>query len=149
MSILQRQFNRLIYATIAVLIIDTACWLLDGATFPHARGLKIASESLYYVFNMLIPYLWIVYLEIALSKEQKVTYRSCGFCPFRCAFIRVYCRKPQTHGIFIIDENNVYHRNTGFYAFAVGAYAYLIYAGVRAVIAGRRAGWKEEKRGIT
>ncbi len=146
-SILQRQFNNLIYATIAMLVIDSACWLLDGETFTHARGLKITSESLYYVFNILIPYLWIVYLEIALSKEQKATYRRLRILSVPLVLLTAFVLvNLHTQSIFVIDEHNVYHRNSGFYAFAVGAYLYLGYAGARAVIAGRRAAWKEEKR---
>ncbi|MFH1512743.1 MAG: GGDEF domain-containing protein [Bacillota bacterium] len=146
-STLQFQFNRLIYATIAMLIVDTACWLLDGATFTHARIFKTAAETVYYIINILIPYLWVVYLEMALSKEQKATCRRLRILAIPLVLLIIFIFvNLYTHGIFIIDANNVYHRNSGFYVFIVAAYAYLGYASVRALMAARRAGWSEDKR---
>ena len=146
-STLQRQFNRLIYATVAMLIIDTSCWLLDGATFPNARIFKTAAETLYYVFNILIPYLWVVYSEFDIGKDRKSTYRRLWLLSIPMllvfAFILVNLH---THSIFVIDENNVYHRNPGFYVFAVGAFGYLGYASIRALIAAHRASWSDDRR---
>ena len=146
-STLQRQFNRLIYATIAMLFIDTACWLLDGAAFPHARVLKITAESLYYVFNILIPFLWVVYVEHALGKDQKITVRRLRYLSIPLMLLLAYIVvNLNTHGILTVDANNVYRRNPGYYAFAAGAYGYLSYASVRSVMAARRAGWSDERK---
>ena len=146
-SNLQRQFNRLIYATMMMLIIDSVCWLLDGAVFAHARPLKIAAESTYYVLNILIPYLWVVYLEIAVSKKQKVTYRRLRLLGIPLALVFLWIAANLKFGtIFTVDENNVYHRGSGFFTFAVVAYAYLAYASVRALCAARHASWSDDKR---
>jgi len=146
-SIMKRQFNYLIYATLAMLVVDTACWTLDGATFPGAYGLKLTAESVYYVFNVLIPYLWLMFVEVAVSKETKSTYRRLKwlsipmFLLFALIVANVF-----TGTLFIIDEQNVYHRNTGVYAVLLVVYGYLIYTATLAIQAARRASWKEDKR---
>ena len=146
-SNLQRQFNRLIYVTILMLIVDSVCWLLDGAVFAHARFLKITAESAYYVLDILIPYLWVVYLEIAVSKKQKVTYRRLRLLAVPLALVlALIAVNLKTGTIFIIDENNVYHRSSGFFIFAIVPYVYLAYASVRALYAARRAGWSDDRR---
>ena len=146
-STLKRSFNHLIYATIAMLITDTACWLLDGAAFPQAHVYKVLAESVYYAFNIGIPFLWVLYVEIAISRELKATYRKLKWLAFPMLLLLLFIIiNLFTGSIFTVDENNVYTRNIGFYAFAVIAYVYLIYATVRAVQAARRAGWKEDRR---
>ena len=146
-STLKRSFNHLIYATILMLMTDTACWLLDGAAFPRAHVYKMLAESVYYVFNIGIPFLWVVYVEIAISKELKSTYRRLKWLaiPMLLLFLFIIVNL-FTGSIFTVDENNVYARNAGLYAFVVVAYAYLAYASVRAVQAARRASWKEDTR---
>lgn len=146
-SILKRQFNYLIYATIAMLMTDTACWLLDGAVFSGAYILKTAAESIYYFFNILIPFLWVMYIEIAVSKEREKAFRRLKLLsiPMFALFVLIVVNL-FTGSVFTIDASNVYARNDGFYAFAVIAYAYLIYASVVALRAGRRASWKEDQR---
>jgi diguanylate cyclase (GGDEF)-like protein len=146
-STLQRQFSRMIYATIAMLITDTACWLLDGAAFPHARTMKIASETLYFILDILIPFLWVVYLECAISKGQKVTYRRLRILaiPMIVMFMFVILNL-HSHHLFTVDENNVYHRESGFVLFAIISYTYLVYASARALFSAYRADWQEDKR---
>jgi len=146
-STLQRSFSRLIYATIVMLVTDTACWLLDGAAFPNAYIFKTAAESIYYVYNILIPFLWVMYVEIAVSKELKATYRKLKLLSIPMVLLLLFIvANLYTGSIFIIDESNVYSRNDGFYAFAVVSYAYLVYACVRAICAARRASWKEDAK---
>ncbi len=146
-SILKRQFNYLIYATIAMLLTDAVCWLLDGAAFSQAHIFKTAAESIYYAFNILIPFLWVMFVVLSVSREQKKAYRKLKllsipmFLLFGFIIVNLF-----TGSIFTIDESNVYARNDGFYVFAAVAYAYLIYASVIALRAGRRASWKEEQR---
>ena len=68
-SAAQRRFNHLIYATIAMLVVDAACWLIDGERFLFARELNYALETVYYALHVLLPYLWALYVEGALSTD--------------------------------------------------------------------------------
>ena len=146
-STLQRQFKYLIYATITMLVVDTFCWLLDGATFHNAHIYKTAAESVYYVFNILIPFLWLMYVELTINKARKTTYRRLKLLAIPIFILFLYIIVNLfTGSIFTIDENNVYARNTGFYSYAALSYGYLIYACVLSVRAARRESWVEDKR---
>ena len=146
-STLQRQFNYLLYATIIMLVVDTACWVLDGATFPGARTLKITSETIYYLFNGIIPFFWVIYVEFAIGRDRNKTFRKIKLLSIPLLLlIALIIANLFTGVIFTLDENNVYHRNYGFYAFVVEAYTYLLYATIRALRAARRASWMEDKR---
>ena len=146
-STVQRQFNLLIYATIAALVSDTACWLIDGATFPHARALNIAIESVYYVFNGLVPYLWVMYMEFSVGREPAVSYRRLWFLAIPAALLTLLLLYNLQSGfVFTVDANNIYHRSSGYVLYAVGAFGYLAYAAGRALQAARRASWNDEKR---
>ena len=146
-SIQQRHFNRLVYATIMILVIDTACWLIDGATIPHARTLNTAINTLYYCFNILVPYLWVVYMEFALGKKLKTTHRRLQLFGIPLVLLLgLLIINLWSGNVFTVDENNVYHRSTGFLAYAFLAYFYLGYATVRAIIAARQASWNEDHR---
>lgn len=146
-STLQRQFSLLVYAEIAILVIDTACWLLDGTTFPHARTVNIIVETLYYCFNILMPFLGVVYAEIFLNINQKETYRRLRLLAIPMVALFLFLGiNLYTNSVFIIDENNVYHRNTGYLLYAGLAFFYMGYMSVRGLIAIRHSSWKEEKR---
>jgi diguanylate cyclase (GGDEF)-like protein len=146
-STAQRQFNMLVYATIAALVADTACWLIDGTSFAYARGMNIAIESVYYVFNGLVPYLWALYVEFAVSRERTVSYRRLRILAIPAALLTILLLvNLKTGFVFAVDLNNVYHRSAGFILYALGAFGYLIYAAARTLQAARHAGWNDEKR---
>ena len=146
-SILQRHFNRLVFATIIILAIDSACWLIDGATFPNARIFNTAVNTFYYFLNILVPFLWVVYLEFALSKKPKAIYRRIQVLAIPLVLLSVVLFiNLQAGFIFIIDENNVYHRSPGFLAYAILAYLYLAYATARTFAAARRAIWRDDQK---
>jgi len=146
-SILQRYFNRLVFATILILVVDSASWLIDSAIFPSARAFNSAINTLYYCFNILVPYLWVVYMEFSLSKELKTTRRRLKLLGIPLALLFVLLIINLQAGIvFTIDENNVYHRSPGFLVYALLAYFYLGYATVRALAAARQASWNEDQK---
>ncbi len=146
-STVQRHFNRFVYATIAMLIADAVCWLLDGAMFPHARTVKMTAETLYFILNTLLPYLWVVYVELYLSKDRYKIRRRLRLLAIPLLLVillALYNLKNPV--VFTLDENNRYQRNIGYFAYAIVAYTYLGIASAHAFIAGRRAAWAEQKR---
>jgi len=146
-STLQRQFNIFIYSLITMLVVDAVCWLLDGATFPHARIYILLGQTVYFFLNIMIPFLWVVYVEFTQKDKQKTIFRRLRLLSIPLVALTVLLLvNLHTSIVFIIDENNIYHRNTGYLAYAILAYAYLAYATVRAVIAAHHASWVEEKR---
>lgn len=70
-----RRFNLLIYAMMLMLTVDACCWLIDGQRFLLARELNYALETIYYTLHVLLPYLWALYVEGALSTDLKAARR--------------------------------------------------------------------------
>ncbi|MEN6419478.1 MAG: GGDEF domain-containing protein [Clostridiaceae bacterium] len=133
-SSLQRQFNRMIYATIAILIIDAACWVIDGTTFRGACTLNFVVETLYYFFNIFMPFLWAAYTESALTSDSKRVHRRTHLLALPLvAYIVLLFLNLKNNWIFVIDAQNHYHRGDYLIITFLLAYGYLLYASVRAL----------------
>ena len=134
-SSLQRQFNRMLYATIAILIIDAACWTIDGTTFYGARTLNFVVETLYYFFNIFMPFLWAAYTESALSSDSKRVRRRTHLLMLPLlAYVVLLFFNIGNNWIFVIDAQNHYHRGGYLIITFLFAYGYLLYASVRALV---------------
>lgn len=146
-SLLHRQFNRMVYATIAILIIDAACWIIDGTTFPYARGLNYFIETWYYFFNIFMPFLWAVYSETALENDAgaaRVHIRILSV-PL-AAFVVLLLFNLKYSMVFEIDAQNVYHRGSWFFLTVALSFAYLGYATIRALSKAFRHRRRNESR---
>lgn len=144
-SSLQRQFNRMIYSTITILIIDAACWIIDATTFPGARTMNFAIETLYYFFNIYMPFLWAVYVETAVNPDAKLVRKRVRLLAAPILFyIVLLVLNLKNQLIFVIDAQNVYHRGKGLIITFVLAYGYLLYATVRALWKASKYNWRGE-----
>ena len=146
-SAAQRRFNNLIYATMLMLAVDAACWLIDGTRFLLARELNYALETIYYALHVILPYLWALYVEGALSADLKAANRRIWIAtiPLILFLIALVPNLKQGY-IFTIDAQNVYHRGFGVYVYAFLTYAYLIYGSIRSLIKARDAAWVDDRR---
>lgn len=132
-SSLQRQFNRMIYASIGILIIDAACWVIDGTTFRGARTANFIIETLYYFFNIFMPFLWAIYTENALSADSRRVRRRMHLLAFPLVvYIVLLFLNIKNNWIFVIDAQNHYHRGDYLIITFLLAYGYLLYASARA-----------------
>ena len=147
-SSLQRQFNRVVYATIAILVIDAACWNVDGLTFRGAWTLNFVVESFYYFFNIFMPFLCAVYADTVLRLGARCTRRRIYILSVPVAlYVLMLVLNYRTGWIFTIDAQNYYHRSSQLIYTFLLAYAYLSYASVRAYVKAiqqRNAGEKRQ-----
>jgi diguanylate cyclase (GGDEF)-like protein len=134
LSSLQQQFDRMVFAIITILVIDAVCWLSDGAVFPYARQFKHLIETLYFIFNICIPYLWAVYVDTVLKKDDEAIRARIRILAIPLVLFVALLIVNLKHGmIFYIDEQNFYHRGSWFLLTACLSFAYLAYATVRAL----------------
>ena len=146
-SAAQRRFNNLIYIMIVMLTIDAACWLIDGRRFLFARELNFALETLYYMLHVLLPYFWVLYVEVALSTDMRAVRRRITIAAVPLVvFILALVFNLEYGFVFTIDENNIYHREFGVYLYAFVSYAYLIYASIRSLIKAKGSAWVDDRR---
>ncbi len=146
-SAVQRQFNGMIGITILMLMIDAACWVLDGTVFPFARVLNYAAESAYYALHVIMPFFWAIYVEIALSTDMKAARRRIIIAGVPLLLLIAFLPFNIHLGwVFRIDADNVYHREWGLIAYAFYTYAALLYASTRALIKAKNSAWVEDRR---
>lgn len=146
-SATQRRFNNLLYSLIVMLVIDAGCWLIDGAQFPYAHELNYILETLYFCFQIFLPYLWALYVELSLSSDLKAARKRIRIATIPLViFILALITNLQTGFVFIIDSNNVYHRASGVYAYSILTFVYLIYASIRSLIKAKNSSWIDDKR---
>ncbi len=146
-SAAQRRFNLLIYAMMLMLVVDALCWLVDGTRFLLARELNYALETVYYALQVLLPYLWALYVESTLSTDLRAARRRIAAATVPLvAFILALLFNLKYDFVFAIDAQNVYHRAFGFYYYSFLSYAYLIYASIRSLIKARGAAWVDDRR---
>jgi len=146
-SAAQRRFNMLIYTTILMLTVDAGCWLIDGQRFLFARELSFALETFYYMLHILLPFLWVLYVEGALSTDLRAARIRTGIASIPMVvlmFALIFNMK--YNFVFLIDEQNIYHREPGFYIYAVLTYVYLVYGSIRALIKAKGAAWIDDRR---
>ena len=146
-SAAQRRFNHLVYATMVMLTVDAACWLVDGTRFLFARELNFALETIYYALHVILPYLWALYVEGALSTDLRAANRRIMIAtiPLVLAIVALFFNLEYGF-VFIIDTQNVYHRAFGVYIYAFLSYAYLIYGSIRSLIKAKGASWIDDRR---
>lgn len=146
-SAAQRRFNRLVYAMMVMLTIDAACWLIDGTSFLFAREINFALETIYYALHVILPYLWALYVEGALSTDLRAANRRIMFASIPLTVFIIALFFNLEYGfVFIIDAQNVYHRAFGVYLYAFLSYAYLIYGSIRSLIKAKEASWADDRR---
>ena len=146
-SAAQRRFNHLIYAAIVMLVVDACCWLVDGQQFRFARELNVALQTVYFALHVILPYLWALYVEGALSTDLRAARRRITIATLPLLlFILALAFNFRYGFVFSIDAQNVYHRETGVYYYAFLSYAYLIYGSIRSLIKASGASWVDDRR---
>lgn len=146
-SAAQRQFNILIYTGMIMLAVDMLCWLIDGKQFPFAHALGYAVETVYFILNLLLPYIWLLFTEHVLENDVKAANRRIRIAAVPIALAIVGLFVNLRYGfVFTIDADNVYHRAIGVYLYAILAYSYMIYCSVRALAKAKKSAWADDRR---
>ena len=125
----------LILATILYCMLDPITFLVDGK--PGAGNFLIifVGNSLLYLYNLLVGAavlsLVVRHINKKVSKIQNITVWSIMIMEIVLLIINIF-----TPIIFSVDENNVYHRGTGYYIFVVAAlylvgYSLVVYLSAR------------------
>lgn len=146
-SAAQRRFNLLIYVLMVMLVVDACCWLIDGQQFRFALQLNYMLETIYYALHIFLPFSWVLYVEGTLSVDFRAARRRTAIAGIPLILLLVglvvNLRYPF---VFRIDDQNVYHRDYGFYFYGFLTYAYLIYGSIRSLIKAKSAPWVDDRR---
>ena len=143
----QRRFSHLIFATILMHLIDAGCWLIDGTQFHLARQFNYVLETCYYALLVVLPYLWALFVEGALSLDIHAASRRTAVATIPMIILLIALIPNLKYGfVFTIDAQNVYHRASSFYVYSLFCFAFLLYGSIRALIKARDAVWSDDRK---
>jgi len=134
LTVTQRLFRHELEAVTAVLLLDAATWLLNGAGFPGARGLSVFFNYLYWASTLLPCYIGMLYCFcVVFGRLRRGT--ALAFAVPIFAGAALLALNPRSGWIFAVSAANVYAR--GRYFLAVGAIPFIHMAAAVAVTAYR------------
>ena len=123
-------FTAMIGITASACITEMMTFIFDGNTsYPWIHLLKMLGSSWLYLANMLDSYLWCVYVDLRLYDDVQRTRRRGPFMgiPALLALIIVLFNFSYQF-LFSVNEQNVYHRETGGYVYYSITIGYMLYS---------------------
>ena len=125
----QRCFSALVWSCVAMLVLDTGTWLLDGQAFPMARGLLLFFDAAYYLFTPLVACSWLRYCDHHIYNDQQRLRRQRLFYCIPFVLNGALCVSSiWTGSVFYLDAGNVYHRGPWFAVHGVVTLTYVLWA---------------------
>jgi len=110
-SKMNRLFRYLVLSNIGIVASDVVAWLMDGNTSRYAYYLVRISNFLHYAFGSLVLTTLTIYMLAYISLKVKINRRIVYTVLFLCGLSLLLTIVSQfTQMYYLIDENNVYHR---------------------------------------
>lgn len=123
----QRVFDTLLGSTALVLLFDTGMWVFDGGTAQAQRVMNLIATTGYYIMTPVIYCAWLIYYDFRLNNHEKQA-GSRGLCRYLiplAVFVIVSATSQLTKWVFYIDSDNVYHRGSFFWVYALLSFTFI------------------------
>ena len=117
----------MVWLTIALCMVETATFLIDGKQFAGARFTAFMLNELLYTMNILFGFLWILFADAKVYSENKLLKKR--FIPMilpLLVMLVLLIANIFNGWIFEISEENVYSRNFLFVFDYAVTYSYLL-----------------------
>lgn len=120
-------FTLMIVLTASACIVEPLTFFIDGRDFMFSRILSILCNSYLYVMNVIVSYLWLVYVDLKMFQNNRrirthyVKYAIPGFIALLLVLLNL-----RYDFLFYIDDDNCYKRQPLGYAFIAVTVLYLI-----------------------
>jgi len=132
-------YRALLASTAALLALDSAGWLLDGAAGRAERVLALVVTALYYSLHSLPAASFIVYSDFQARRDAaRSGLVARPLIAIVAANALLSVASPFLGVFFTFDELNRYHRGQGFFVFAVIQYGLGAYALIHVIINRKR-----------
>ncbi|MDP4153550.1 MAG: GGDEF domain-containing protein [Bacillota bacterium] len=124
----QRLFLALLWSNVAILILDTIMWIVDGKNGLYLREFYYVITALYYTMNPVISMIWSFYADYQIYRNKKRLKKlllpliSPVLANMVLSFLSI-----KNKLLFNIDNNNIYHRGKFFLLMASISYIYLFF----------------------
>lgn len=123
-------YQRVLLATLFVILLDGAWTLVEGRTAPGYVALNYGINVCYMVLTVLISYLWLDFVVYWLSRDawQSKAVRLLAALPLTVV-IAMCILSPWTRWLFTITDGNVYQRGPLLIVSQVVGYGYMFAGG--------------------
>ena len=128
-GITDKIFTAMIYTTIFSCFIEMGGFAVDKRDFSGAVFLNYLTNSMLYLLNVLMGFMWCVYVEARVYRDVGRTVKRAKMLliPVVVSFIGVLVNLRHSF-IFYIDSSNTYHRMKIGYGYYGILFLYLIYS---------------------
>ncbi len=134
-----RLFLSILWIAIGLFLTDCAWILIDGVRFTGARTINNLLNLIYFILTGVIGLLWVIYTDYKIyESEERLKQRFKWYAiPFAILFIMTFL-SPWTGWIFVLCENNLYHRGRYHAIQMLVAYGYLLWGAIQSLVACKR-----------
>lgn len=106
-----RIFYGMVWATIALCVLEATSFCIDGCCFPGSRELNIALNTLLYSINIVFVFLWTVYVDYRVFGDiDRIKQRACWLALPSAAVLALIVVNLFVPLIFSVSQENVYAR---------------------------------------
>jgi diguanylate cyclase (GGDEF)-like protein len=124
-----RAFYALIWATIALCVLEAASFCVDGRHFPLARPLNILLNVLLFSLNIIFAYIWTLYVDFKLFEDMEHLRRRARVLVIPAAAIFLLAvASAFSPLLFAVSADNVYSRTQWTPLPFLVSFFYLFYA---------------------
>lgn len=148
-SHVHRRFGTITHLIICILLTDLASWLLNGSPASYAKGLLVFLNQVYFILTEFISYFWFVYTYDLLYEDEGNEFFHMRWLAIIVSiplilFLAFLAINPDA--VFIIDQDNVYHRGPWFMLQSVVGFGYMLLASILALCRLRKEVRPEKRR---
>jgi len=122
-------FNGCLVINILIFVFDTGMWLLDGQGSPVLIVVNYVVTTLYYIFNPLICFVWLMYTDYKIYESKTRLEKRVRFYIIPAIVSAILSiASLQTGWFFVIDASNQYMRGSYFSVMVGISFVYLLFA---------------------
>ena len=135
----EKIFCAMAYLTLALCLLETGTFLLDGRTFFLARTLNRVTNTLLFVADVFFAFIWTVYVDYKLFEDLNHVRKSILLTVWPGALsVLLGLANLFTDIFFTISPDNVYQRTSLVVIAYIVTYGYLIYSAVLVYLTRRK-----------
>jgi len=120
-------FLALLLSNILVLLLEIASWVFNGRPGAAWEKANLVANAVFYAANQLPPYIWVLYADYEVFKNENRIRRMAGPLALPVLIIALLVfTVPLNNWFFFIGSGNEYHRGALFPLLVVMCYAYFL-----------------------
>lgn len=136
-----RLFWLMCYMTIALCVVETVSFLLDGVEVYGMRVLLLLLNSVLFILNGMFGLIWVMYVHYKLFEDLNRLKKQLVWLSVPAVLNCLLCILNVFFGIiFVITRENIYQRTPFVWLAYLAPYSYLLYSVVLVLMNQRRVG---------